>query len=207
MKASVLLGTGWEDDSLQVLGETPTVRSADSGGMTRRTRRTRSYRFLPALNARPSRASIASHTNTNFESTWNRTSRWKDLEGSNRAVQRALRVYVYYSKPKKQSVSFERKRRKIGVCHSLLMSTDCNCSTGTMARARRCYYSTDSPALATIGGTYSALLCRAIARSHPTCAGMAVRQTHQARFASPASPAMYSHCSIALRSIASRRLA
>ena len=54
---------------------------------------------------------------------------------------------------KKQSVSFERKRRKIGACHSLLMSTDCNCSTGTMARARRCYSSTDSPALATTGGT------------------------------------------------------
>ena len=40
-----------------------------------------------------------------------------------------------------------------------------------------------------------------------TCAGMAVRPIRQACFASPTSPATYSHCSIALRSIASRRLA
>ena len=35
-----------------------------------RARGTRSYPSLPALNTRPSRASIASHTNTNFRGTW-----------------------------------------------------------------------------------------------------------------------------------------
>ena len=37
------------------------------------------------------------------------------------------------------------------------MSNGLEPSTGTVARARRCCYSTDSPALATTGGTYSAL--------------------------------------------------
>ena len=74
MKASVLLGAGWEDDSLDVLWRDAGRPSAASGERMRRARRTRSSRSLPALAIRPTTASIASRTNTTFSATW--TAAW-----------------------------------------------------------------------------------------------------------------------------------
>ena len=69
MKASVLLGAGWEDDSLEVLW-----RDADRAFCRLRRNDVESARVhtrsLPAPSIRRSRASIASPTNTNSRMTW-----------------------------------------------------------------------------------------------------------------------------------------
>ena len=73
MKASVLLGAGWEDDSLEVLWRDADRAFCRLRRMMPTTIGTRSYPSIPALSTRPSRASIASHTNTTFESFLDRT--------------------------------------------------------------------------------------------------------------------------------------
>ena len=69
MKASVLFGAGWENDSVRgAVARRRDAPSADCGVMTLTARGTRSYPSLPMLSIRPLKASIASHANSNFES-------------------------------------------------------------------------------------------------------------------------------------------
>jgi hypothetical protein len=70
MKASVLLGAGWEDDSLDVLWRNADLAFCRLRRDVAEDGRHASYPSIPPPIILRARASTVSHTNTNFESTW-----------------------------------------------------------------------------------------------------------------------------------------